>query len=330
MKKISLLVLICMLCSVAAVFAADQKELVIGLSWNEKRHVLIQAWEDYMKMAAEQYGKEHGIKFTWIVNVADANPSHQASNIEDLLNQNVDVIVARPHDAAAIGASIKAAHDAGKKFVTFDRASSTRKPDAHVGADSYTQAYTTGEAFAKLLKEKGVQGQCIELMGDLRDQNAVNRSKGWKDAEAKFGAWKTVVQVPTEWNPEKFKTGSANSLKAHPEANCMFVASDFCFTAVESALEEAGKLKPTGEAGHMWIAAQDVNPLGYTAMLKGYIDVATSYDAYFHAVEVVKVLGKIAAGEDLGGKEFLVPGRVATPATLKSLDHMFAAEYKEE
>ena len=98
----------------------------------------------------------------------------------------------------AIGASIKAAHDRGVKSVTFDRASSGRKPDGHVGADSYTQALTTGEAYAKLLKEKGVQGQCIELMGDLRGQNAVNRSKGWKDAEAKWGDWKTIVQVPSE------------------------------------------------------------------------------------------------------------------------------------
>jgi ABC-type sugar transport system substrate-binding protein len=242
----------------------------------------------------------------------------------------VDVIVARPHDAAAIGASIRAAHDAGVKFVTFDRASSGRKPDAHVGADSYTQALTTGEAFAKILQEQGIQGKCIELMGDLRDMNAVNRSQGWKDAEEKYGAWETIVQVPTEWNPEKFRSGAANALKANPEANCMFVASDFAFTAVESALEDAGKLAPTGEEGHMWIAAQDVNPLGYDAMMKGYIDVATSYDAYFHAVEVIKVLGMLANGEDLQGQEFLVPGRVATPENLESLEHMFAKDYKEE
>ena len=80
----------------------------------------------------------------------------------------------------------------------------------------------------------------------------------------------------------------------------------------------------------MWIAAQDVNPLGYDAMMKGYIDVATSYDAYFHAVEVIKVLGMLANGEDLKGQEFLVPGRVATPENLESLEHMFAKDYKEE
>ena len=79
----------------------------------------------------------------------------------------------------------------------------------------------------------------------------------------------------------------------------------------------------------MWMAAQDVNPLGYDAMMKGYIDVATSYDAYFHAVEVVKALGRLANGEDLKGQEFLVPGRVATPATLPDMEYMFANDYKE-
>jgi len=105
--------------------------------------------------------------------------------------------------------------------------------------------------------------------------------------------------------PEKFRTGTANALKAHPEANCMFVASDFCFTAVQSALEDAGKWKPTGPPGHRWVAAQAVTRSAASPQ-GGYIDVATSYDAYYHTVELVKVLGKIAAGT--GPRRQGIPG----------------------
>jgi len=328
MKKAILLVSVFMLVFALAAFGADKK-VVVGLSWNEKMHSLIQAWEDYMKQYSEEYGKEHGMEFQWVINVADSDPSQQASNIEDLINQGVDVIIARAHDAAAIGASVRAAHEAGISFVTFDRESSTEKPDAHVGADSYNQAISTGEYFATLLKEKGVKGKAIEVMGDLRDMNAVYRSKGWQKVEADQGVWETIIQVPTEWNPEKFMTGTANALQAHPEANCMFVASDFCFSAVETALKNAGRLAPAGDPNHMWIAAQDVNPQGYEAMLKGYIDVATTYDAYFHAVEAVKVIGMLASGEKLDGKKFLVAGRVATPENVKDMKHMWARDYKD-
>jgi len=333
MKKMALLASVLVLFATLISFGGGKevqaKKFVVGLSWNEKVHAIIQAWEDYMKQYGKEYGKEHGIDFEWIVTIADSDPAQQASNIENLIIQDVNVIVARAHDAAAIGASIRAAHEAGIPFVTFDRECSTETPDAHVGGDSYTQATTTALYFAGLLKGKGIKGKAIELMGDLRDMNAVYRSQGWKEVEDQLGQWETVIQVPTEWTPDKFRTGTVSAIRAHPEANCMFVASDFCFSAVEAALKDAGRLAPVGEEGHMWIAAQDINPHGYEAMLKGYIDVATTYDAYFHAVEVVKVLGRIAAGEDLRGQKFLVAGRVATPDTVKDLPYMWARDYKD-
>lgn len=305
------------------------RTITIGVSWNEQIQSLVQAWQDYMQQVSESYLEAYNIEVEWVINVAAGDPTQQASNIEDLINQNVDVIVARPQDGAAIGASIMAAHEAGIPFVTFDRASSSVQPDAHVGADSYMQAVLTGEAFADLLEANGVEGKCIELMGDLRDMNAVNRSNGWHAVEDARGVWETVVEVPTEWNPEKFLSGAANALEAYPEANCMFIASDFAFSGVQTALENAGRLAPVGEEGHVWIAAQDVNPQGYDAMMAGYIDVATSYDAYFHAVELVNAAVRLAAGQPLGMGAYLVPGRVATPDTLPEMEFMWARDYAD-
>jgi ABC-type sugar transport system substrate-binding protein len=309
--------------------AEKKDKITIGVSWNEQIHSLIQAWQDYMEQYGKEYGDKYGIEIEWVINVAGGDPTQQASNIEDLINQGVDVIVARAHDAAAIGASITAAHEAGIPFITFDRESSSVRPDAHVGADSFTQAVTTGEAFAALLEENGVEGKCIELQGDLRDMNAVNRSNGWHAVEDAQGVWETVVQIPTEWNPEKFLSGATNALEAHPEANCMFVASDFAFEGVVTALENAGKLHPAGEEGHIWIAAQDVNPQGYDAMLAGYIDVATTYDAYFHAVELVHTAVRLAEGDPIGATKILVPGRVATADTVAEMEYIWARDYED-
>lgn len=308
----------------------DMTTVDVGLAWNVKNQSLVQAWEDYMIAVSEGYAAD-GMDFNWIVNVADGDPARLASNIEDLINQGVDIIVTRPEDAAAIGASIRAANEAGIPIVTFDRASSTDQPTAHVGADSYNQAVSTAEEFAKILEAAGVQGKCIELQGQLTDINAVNRSAGWNDVDAQTDQFETVVQVPTEWNPDLFRSGTANALQANPDANCLFVASDFAFNAVQAALEAAGRWAPAGEEGHVWVAAQDVNPQGLVAMEGGYIDVATTYDAFSHSEELVRVVAAVLNGEDPGCTEegCLVAGRVATPENVSTMENLWSRDYQD-
>ncbi len=308
--------------------AASVKTVKVCVSWNEKIHSLIQAWQDYMQSYGETYGPQNGVKFEWIVNVANSDTTQQANNIQDCINQKVDVIVARAEDAAAIGASIDAAKAAGIPFITLDRTSSGSQPTTHVGEDSYGQALSTANAFADLLTKNNVQGKCIELEGDLLDNNAVLRHKGWSEVEAAKKAWTTVAVVPTEWKADKFYSGALNALQAHPEANCMYVASDFTFSSVEQALQEVGKLAPTGDPKHIWVAAEDVNPQGYEAMQKKYIDVGTTWEAWDVAVKLDQVIVKITNGETVDAQS-LITGRLATPDTVMTLEHLYAKEYTD-
>jgi ribose transport system substrate-binding protein len=300
----------------------------VGLSWNEKNIALVQAWQDYMQELAEA----EGLNVEWVINVADNDPSRQASNIEDLINQNVDVIIARAEDSAAIGASIRAADAAGIPFITFDRASSTDQPTVHVGGDSYDQALTTGNKLAEILTAAGVTGQCIELQGALTDVNALNRSNGFADVDASTDAFEIITKVPTEWQPDLFLSGATNALRANPSANCLIIASDFALPSVQSALEGANKWAPSGEANHLWFATQDVFPEAYLAMKDGFIDVGTTYDAYAHAQELVRVLGALIAGTDpgCGADGCLAKGRVATPDTVDSLENLWSRDYNPD
>ena len=306
------------------------QDITVGLSWNSKTQPLEAAWEDYMQQESERQGAEAGRTVEWIINVADADPSRQASNIEDLITRGVDVVVARAEDGGAIGASVRAAKAAGVPFVTFDRKSLSAQPEAHVGGDTYDQAVTTAQSFADLLGEEGVEGQCIELQGSLTDVNAINRSEGWNDVAAERPEISTIAQVPTEWNPELFRSGLANALRANPEANCAFVASDFAITAVQSALEEADRWAPAGEEGHFWLATQDLLPAAVPLMEQGYIDVSTSYDAFAHASELVRVVLAQTAGEDPGCGEdgCLAKGRVITPATIDETENLWSKTYQ--
>ena len=248
MKRYIIPVVAICLASVATTKADDLKPLKVGFSLDTKESSLETAWVDYLKSEGERQGKAAGFNFEWTINVANADPTRQAANIDDLITRGVDVIIARAFDSGAIGTSIKAAKEAGIPFITFDRGSTSGKPTAHVGGDSYDQAKTTGEAFAEILKKAGVHGKCIELQGMLTDINAVNRTKAWNEVGKATGQYETIVQVPTNWNPELFLSGLTNALNAKPEANCVFAASDFAFPSIQAALEKAGRWAPNRTA----------------------------------------------------------------------------------
>ena len=91
-----------------------------------------------------------------------------------------------------------------------------------------------------------MKGVCIEVQGSLADINAINRTNEFKKIEDK-GDLKIVARIPSEWNPEKVLSGLNDSLRAHPEANCLLLASDWAIDAVQAALEKVDKWYPTGD-----------------------------------------------------------------------------------
>ena len=319
-----------LLAGLAGFTPALAEPLKVGFSLDTKESSLQTAWEAFLRSEGETQGKAAGYEVEWTINVANADPARQAANIDDLITAGVDVIIARAFDSGAIGTSIKAAKDAGIPFVTFDRGSTSGKPTAHVGGDSYDQAHATGLAFAEILKKAGIKGKCIELQGMLTDINAVNRRKAWNDVAKESGQYETIVQVPTEWNPELFLSGLTNALTAKPEANCVFAASDFAFPSIQAALEKADRWAPTGQPKHMWLATADLLSAAVKPMEDGYIDVSTTWDAYLQAKEAVRVIIALKKGEDpkCGPDGCLAKGRTITPATIKDTPNLWSRDFK--
>jgi len=336
MKKLAVvLTIFALLLSACATSPAStndgRREIRIGFSFASKEGVIYQAFEDYIKKAAEEYGAANGVNMTFTFTVADADVGKQASNIEDLISQQPDLIVMMPQDSKAIVASIKAAHAAGVKVMTYNRAASPdaeEQADAHVGLDSVDQAYTTAVELINRMKANNLEPKIINVMGDLRDENAVNRDKGLKQATEELGA--VIVQdVPTDWNPDKALSGLAAALQAHPEANAVFVASDFLMPGVQAALERAGKWAPSGDPNHMFLGSQDVFPSGAKLLKDGYIDVNTAFDIWPMSTNAVEIIDKLVKGEAIENTNVLIKGRVVTADNLEELENLWANDYEE-
>ncbi|MBC5689863.1 sugar ABC transporter substrate-binding protein [Mediterraneibacter sp. NSJ-55] len=299
----------------------------VGVSWHEKQSTNVTVWSDYMKQFGEEKGPEYGVEFEWIEVVGDGTPVQETSNIQDLINQQVDVMVIWCNNAETIGESIKKAQDAGIKVVTLDHQDSGKLADAHVGQETLEQSVIAAEALADILEEDGVKdAKAIELFGSTGDPNSVNRSGGWAQVEEERGMWETVTTVPTEWKTENFKSGLSNALAANPDAEVLFLASDFAFSAVQAALEEAGRWEKRGEAGHMYICTQDINPEAYPAFVDGYIDAGVPFDNIAHAEKVVEVVADLYLGNTVEKENWIVTPAV-TSDNIETEPSVWARDY---
>src|ERR1019366_6216314 len=83
------------LCGSAAAHADALKPLKVGFSLDTKESSLETAWVDFLKSEGEKQGKAAGFDIQWTINVANADPTRQAANIDDLITRGVDIIMAR-------------------------------------------------------------------------------------------------------------------------------------------------------------------------------------------------------------------------------------------
>lgn len=301
------------------------KIINVGLSFASKEDVIYQAFEDYLVNAGKL--SKPLVRFT--VKVADWNTEKQASDIKELINEKMDLIVMMPQDSKAITVSIKAVHAAGIPVITYNRAAtpfSDEKADAHVGLDTVDQAYTTAMVLFELMQKDGVSPKIINIMGDLRDENAVNRNKGLKKAADERGI-DIVQQVTTDWNADKANAGLLEALKKNPGVNALFVASDVLMPGVKSALQSLDRWEPYGKEKHIYIGSQDVNPFGAELLKAQYVDVSTAFDIWPMSLVAVDTINKLIQKKPVS-KQILIKGRILYDKNIMKEQNVWANDYK--
>lgn len=307
-------------------FAA--KKYVVGLSLNTMENTLYFAGQEYLKREFKKIADTNGVAIDVKTVVADGDPVKQKTQIEDLISSGVDVIISNAVDSKAILTSISDAHDAKIPIVTLWRKEAkdkTIKADAYSGQDTVAQAYVTMKALAEMMKKDGVKNpRCLNVMGDLRDENAVNRNAGLRKACKEYNI-KIVSTVPTEWNPDKAKEGVTNAFRANPSINCMFVASDFLMPALLSAMEVNKKKIPYGTKGHVYVAACDLQIEGYNALTAGLVDTEVIYDVYQTSANAAELCWKLINKQSVSDK--LVPGQLGTRQNLDKVQGLWCKEF---
>jgi ABC-type sugar transport system substrate-binding protein len=196
---------------------------------------------------------------------------------------------------------IKAANRAKIPIVLYNRPpAETDAKCVTVVADNYRITRETVRFLAEQARERGGKHQAMILIGDLSDNNAAERRRGFDDAIKEFGQdIEVVAEVPTEWNQEKAMAGATNALQAYPGIDIAFSSSDFLFPALVSALKHANKYKKAGEEGHVILGGFDGDATAYRMLKDGYLDADGVQDMYFESEKSVQAVLDLRAGKEV-------------------------------
>jgi|SaaInl7_200m_RNA_FD_contig_81_86152_length_1531_multi_5_in_0_out_0_1 ABC-type sugar transport system substrate-binding protein len=329
---ISLLVfvLITTLAGIPAVFAGGKK--LIGFSSVGRFSLAFIAGEKYL----ERYSKAEGWDF--ISAIAENDAAKQAQDIDDLVARGVDLVIIMAVDSNAINSTVRALHADDIPMIGYMRPQDPSAKvlyDAFAGQDTVAQAYDASISVKKMMAKNGLKGSDVRILhvvGDPKDENALLRKKGFEKAAAENG-WKIVSEITCDgWSLDKALTGSTNALEADSSINMVMLASDYLWPGVKTALKNKSKLFKRGEKGHVYIASQDLFPVGVDDIEAGYMDASTILDMGGMAITAIEMAKRVLAGEKFTEnttpkKQNWMAGRTITIDNLHTEEALWGLEF---
>ena len=260
------------------------KDLTIGMSIDDLRLERWQKDRDIFVKKAENLGAKV------FVQSANGDASAQISQIENMINRNVDVLVIIPFNGEVLGNVIAEAKKEGIKVLAYDRLINNADIDFYVSFDNEK----VGELQAKSVVEAKPEGNYFLMGGSPVDNNAKLFRKGqMKVLQPLIDSGKIKVvgdQWGDSWLAEKALQIMENALTANKNNIDAVVASN---DATAGGAIQA--LSAQGLSGKVAISGQDAD----LAAIKRIVDGTQTMTVYKpitkladKAAEIAVTLGK--------------------------------------
>ncbi len=238
--------------------SALAKDLTIGMSIDDLRLERWQKDRDIFVKKAEELGAKV------FVQSANGDATAQISQIENMINRNVDVLVIIPFNGEVLGNIIAEAKREGIKVLAYDRLINNADLDFYVSFDNEK----VGELQAQSIVEKVPEGKYFLMGGSPVDNNAKLFRKGqMKVLQPLIDSGKIKVvgdQWVDSWLAEKALQIMENALTANKNNIDAVVASN---DATAGGAIQA--LSAQGLAGKVAISGQDADLAGIKRIVEG-------------------------------------------------------------
>lgn len=217
----------------------------IGLSVDS---FVIERWlrdRDVFISAAKDLGAE--------VNVQNANGSvkEQISQIEYLIDKDVDVLVVIPTDCSALSEVMQKAKTEGIKTISYDRLILNADTDLYVSFNNKGVGTLMGQALKKTIPEGG---DIFMIQGPEEDNNVQMVREGFEE-EIEDSNLNVVFRAGCDgWLAELAVDYLEEALKQYPDVKGIMCGNDDIASQVVRVLSEhrmAGKVKVVGQDGDL-------------------------------------------------------------------------------
>jgi len=195
----------------------------------------------FVVLAETAKGRAQELGYEATVFDSQNDTAKETSNFEDLIAAGYKAILFNPTDADASIANVRMAKEAGVPVFCIDREINANDAAAsQILSDSYSGCVDLGKYFVDTV---GENGNYVELMGLVGDNNTRNRSQGFHSVVDRYPGLKMVAQQSADFDRTKALDVMESILQANPDVDAVFCANDAMAMGAYQALVAAGKDK---------------------------------------------------------------------------------------
>ncbi|MDN5709522.1 MAG: ribose ABC transporter substrate-binding protein RbsB [Planococcus sp. (in: firmicutes)] len=172
------------------------------------------------------------------LSVVDAqdDASKQASDVEDLIQQGVDMILINPVDSEAVASAVASANNADIPVITVDRSAESGEVVSHIASDNVAGGEMAAEHLLSLV---GDGAKVAELEGVPGSSAARERGEGFNNIAA--DSLDVVAKQTANFNRAEGLSVMENILQANPDVTGVFAHNDEMALGALEAIEASGK-----------------------------------------------------------------------------------------
>jgi len=193
----------------------------------------------FVVLAETAKNTAEGLGYESTVFDSQNNPARESEHFDNIISSGYDAILFNPTDADGSIAYARKAKEAGIPVFCMDRELNANDVVvSQILSDNYAGTVALGQLFVKELNK---EGNYIELLGLVGDNNTWNRSKGFHSVVDRFSNLKMVAQQSADFDRAKALEVTESLLQANPDIKGIFAGNDAMAMGAYQALVAAGK-----------------------------------------------------------------------------------------
>lgn len=189
-----------------------------------------------LKNGVEKEAKKLGYSVTVLDSQNDS--SKELSNVEDLIQQKVSVLLLNPVDSDAAVNEVKEANNNNIPVITLDRDVNGGNIVSNIASDNVKGGQMAADFLAKKLNNKG---NIVELVGTPGASSTIERGKGFDGEISKYPNIKIISKQTANFDRSQGLSVMENILQAQPKIDAVFAQNDEMALGAIKAIKGANR-----------------------------------------------------------------------------------------